>query len=83
MRVSDRALSRVLQDMSSVACDLVPALMEPQPPRSHHLLCHVHRANGMMAAGVIEPVSSGDQIAVELSLTQRFALRQRGLVHAR
>lgn len=57
--------------MSSFVRDLVCAIPVDQPPSSDHLVRSLNAANRTTAAGVVDPASSGNEISVELSLTQR------------
>jgi hypothetical protein len=42
-----------------------------KPPSSNHLQRSLHAANGATAARVVDSTSSGNEVSVELSLTQR------------
>jgi hypothetical protein len=60
-----------VQDVSSSVRDLVFAIPVDQPPSSDHFVRSLNAANRTTAAGVVDPASSGNEISVELSLTQR------------
>lgn len=60
-----------VQDVSSFARDLVFAIPVDQPPSADHLVRSLNAANRTAAAGVVDPASSGNEMSVELSLTQR------------
>src|ERR1700751_1139029 len=42
-----------------------------QPPSSSHVQRGLHAANGTTATRVVDPTSSGNEVSVEPSLTQR------------
>jgi len=48
----------------SFARDPVLAVLKRQPSGSDHLLRHMQATNGLIAAGMIEPVAAGDEVSV-------------------
>jgi hypothetical protein len=59
------------QHAQPFGCDLVSVASAYKPPSSNHLQRGLHTANGATSAGVVDPTSSGNEVSVELSLTQR------------
>jgi len=59
------------QHAQPFGCDLVSVASAYKPPSSNHLQRGLHAANGATAAGVVDPTSSGNEVSVELSVTQR------------
>jgi hypothetical protein len=59
------------QHAQPFGCDLVSVASAYKPPSSNHLQRGLHAANGATAARVVDPTSSGNEVSVELSLTQR------------
>ena len=67
--------------LSSFRPNLVSALSDYQPTGSDHVLRGMRATNGITTARMIEPVTSGDEVAVYLSLTQRSAHCRRRRFH--
>ena len=59
------------QHAQPFGCDLVSVASAYKPPSSNHLQRGLHAANGATAAGVVDPTSSGNEVSVDLSPTQR------------